>query len=450
MSKNSRRAGSACTAAGLMIAFMPAVQTASAQQLDYDRTTFLHGLGSSPAIWRATWPELGGVSTRDYLRRTIKLGPDSAPNLFLDSTFVVQQQTLNSFVGREAGANPTASNRHVFIGHSLGGLVARGAYAANPERVAGIVAVATPHRGVIIADSGDLANAYLKDFTARLESAKTAAKQLGYIVGIVPIIGLWPADALISGSHAQLPNTTGATAGLRVPALRDLSRTSGVIAGSAVVQGGFANYVGDAGLPRATVNGRVPFGHAILRLAAVQDPTKDSDAEFRALKRRKDNAVKGLRKCRNLGYGIIVGSDQARRCGRGADALVGLDARYAGFINGTENGIVRYDAVGYGRLPVYGQVPRNIPFDGVVPEEQSRYPGLTDANFVFTALETNHQNIYRVERGVIEIGRAMLRIGMESTGQPLSSVATISAAPMLKRAPIGSPRRRAPARPALR
>jgi len=206
-------------------------------------------------------------------------------------------------------------------------------------------------------------------------------------------------------------STYGAEAITKLPALADLGPGSAVIAGDAAVPGGLARYTGDAAIPRANVYGTIPYGHAVLRLAASTQPGKHSETEFGELKKKKDGGVSGFRKCAHLGHFTIVMSSAAGRCQRAAKALLSLDARWAGFVNGTEVGVLYRQPVS--GQAVMGQVPRKVAFDGIVPTERSRYPGLTDLTFDFGVADANHQNIYKLQSGLNRVSEAMLAIGMD-------------------------------------
>jgi hypothetical protein len=123
----------------------------------------------------------------------------------------------------------------------------------------------------------------------------------------------------------------------------------------------------------------------------------------------RSKAKELLKACKWVGHLTIVLTYQARQCARGDRALGRVDETWARYTNGTAPTTFRL----WGRQ-FTKQVARKIPFDGVVPNESSRYPGLTDPNLDLPPVDgANHQSIYRRQDGVGSILTAMRRIQMD-------------------------------------
>jgi hypothetical protein len=134
----------------------------------------------------------------------------------------------------------------------------------------------------------------------------------------------------------------------------------------------------------------------------------------------KDEGLSALGSCRTLGNWTFNITDPGNRCERAYYLLAYLDQVWELVVNGTEYGLIRR---GFGNVPAaYGQVARKVPSDGVVPNERSNYPGLTDPLYNFLADGTNHLDIYRNPIGVGRIAEAMGKIGMQdpNSGPPTS------------------------------
>lgn len=374
-------------------------------QLAYDRTTFLHGIGSSDTIWKKTYPELGGQTSPDYLRRQVYLKAVGTPYLNEGAPEAKDQTAGLRYAGQRNNLTrflTDTGGQHVLIAHSLGSLVARGAFAADgvgAQRVTGIVTIAAPHQGAWIADADSAARArdYVKELRYRLGRAERNIKlYLGTLFGVgatlfaiedlITALDLKSSGGLPSGEVDALP---------LLAALPDLGPNAEAVRT-------LNAYRGDAGIPRANIRGSIPIGHALLRLAAAS-----GQSSFEELKSRKDKALSLMRKCRNLGNWTFNATDPGNRCQRAAAMLGALDARWAAYTNGTEYGLKS-------TFPLqYGQVPRRVPFDGVVPNERSNYPTSNGLAYDFTVLGASHQDIYKGQDGLNAVAEGMIRMRME-------------------------------------
>lgn len=147
----------------------------------------------------------------------------------------------------------------------------------------------------------------------------------------------------------------------------------------------------DAVLPRANIVGRVPYKNAAIRLAAGFQG-KSEEAQIGELKKAKFL----FKVCKYSGYITLVLSRQARQCGFALRVVDRIDDSWARFTAGTVNGS-----------------GRDVPSDGVVPNERSNYPGLTGPTNLPAVDGATHVSIYRINSGVAQIERAMRLIRME-------------------------------------
>lgn len=408
--------GAVAIAAGCALLSAP---SAGAQSLDYTQTDFAHGLASAPAIWQKPYGELNG-SAIDYLAARVPLGGVTTPAFNPGTTtFTNQVDILSDVVYYQNG-------RHVVVGHSLGSLVARGTYlglgtnVVPPTEVragvAGIIAIAAPHQGAVIADSVDKAVGFLLDVQRRVNDGVGAVRLSSWVIG-----GLLGAltGGVIGGVAGGITAGTGALYGglFGVPAYglfiayqaRDAGISIGEIQGitraralpdlspnSAAIWALNSN-TADAAIPRANIVGRIPAKDALLRLsAALQD---QSEADVIGKKR---SGMLGFRICKYGGYATLIMSRSARRCGFAIRVLDRVDDTWVRYTSGTEDRGGR-------------QVARIIPSDGIVPNERSRYPGLSDPQFDPPAVDgANHQNIYRRGAALDRVVSAMQGFGMVS------------------------------------
>lgn len=405
-SRNVR--GAACAAATLASVLGTALPRAAHAQdpLPYENTTFLHGLGSSDRIWTSPYGVLGGRTSLDYVAGRVYLRTVHAPwlNEGADGTkdrtpglrLAKQRDNVVAYLSGNAG-------RHVLVGHSAGSLVARSTFPSpgiGPQRVSGIVTIAAPHRGALVADSATQALGYVNDMLASTKAAEGNVKLYLGALGLLSLAlkSLWLAvpDVLtaleLQGGGDFSTGDVGALPQLQL--INDLGPGD-----SAIVA--LKGDMRDGVVPRANVKGSIPHAHALLRLAAAGAGAPS----FEELKSRKDKGLSLLRKCRNMGNWTFNATDPSNKCQRAARMLDGLDNRWAAYVNGTE-----YGRVSWGRM---GQVPRKVPFDGVVPNENSVYPSSGGRLFDYTVPGASHQDIYKQPRGLDFAAQGMLDIGME-------------------------------------
>jgi len=122
--------------------------------------------------------------------------------------------------------------------------------------------------------------------------------------------------------------------------------------------------------------------------------------------------VKLFKGCKKINYLMVFRIEAARRCSYAARVLGRIDDRWTRYVNGTES------KPGF-LFPI--EVPRDVPFDGIVSNERSRYPGLTNPDWDLPVVDSaNHQNIYKRRDGLGRIAQAMILIGMTQapTGLP--------------------------------
>ena len=377
-------------------------RAAAAQALAYTHTDFVHGFASSREIWTEPRAELG-ASTRDYVGARVPLGRVLLPAYPVTARYDSALANVSRYVYYPAG-------RHVLVGHSLGALTARGAYlgltgvapdqaAAVRAGIAGIIAVAAPHRGAPIADNADAAKGMLLDTQRRVNDALAAAKVpialWTFLVGSAAggtgagLFGGTAAFVLIDKEVGNQRISVDDVARLTtVPSLLDLGPQDAAITR-------LNASTADAAIPRANIVGRIPTKHALLRLQETMNGTPYAD---QVEKLRKARLL--FHGCKYVGYYTLVMSRTARRCGFALRVLDRVDDSW-----------VRYTIGNGGRS-----------FDGVVPTERSEYPGLTDPLFKLPVVEgANHFSIYQTRSGADRIVDAMrlLRMnGAQATPAP--------------------------------
>lgn len=403
----------AAAAVAVAVALVIGTQTSRAQTIQYENTTFLHGTASSPVIWQTRYPALDGFTPPGYLSRQVNLRDVGAPDLNAgaqNDTVGLRYAGQRSVLGQYVGATP---GRHVLVSHSAGALAARGVTqlpAVGPQGVTGIVTIAAPHQGTWLADSAQVALRYVDDMGRAIDAAKRnvnlyIATAAG-LIAITKAFGFLPfvASEILTGYKLQrggdLP--TGGVGGLAAAAIiNDIGPQD-----SAVVA--LNGYRGDAAIPHANVRGTIPYAHALLRLAAANDPT----TSFDDLKRRKDQALSLFRNCKNMGNWLFNLSDPGNRCQRAANMLGALDAKWASWVNGTETGVTGRVLLGGRVYERRGQVPRKVPFDGVVSNERSNYPTTQNLAADLRVDGASHLNIYATKDGLNATAASMLSIGM--------------------------------------
>ncbi|MDQ3515882.1 MAG: hypothetical protein M3403_03810 [Gemmatimonadota bacterium] len=156
----------------------------------------------------------------------------------------------------------------------------------------------------------------------------------------------------------------------------------------------------DGAIPRANIYGTIPIKNAAIRLGQSQ---MDKDHEFDSAVRQRDGAVSGFKVCKYVAYATIVMGRTGRRCSYARKVLQRVDDRWTRYVNGA-------DANGR---------PRMIPFDGIVPNEYSRYPSTNGINYDSGPVGgVNHLNVYKTRAGLVQVVEAMRRFGMETKSTP--------------------------------
>jgi pimeloyl-ACP methyl ester carboxylesterase len=352
-SRVSTSVAALCIALGASFAARPA-----SAQLAYDGTTFLHGFNSNPGAWTST-------GTPEILGASVILGAHGyhAPKTDSSATINTQRDQFRTILNSYA-------DREVLIGHSMGGLVARATYIANATYVAGIVTVATPHEGTLLANNTPQIVAWLNDIRTRLGDAMAI---LGYP-------GRQRVDDLLLGGFATVQQFAQAKFGIGSPAVTDLRTDSPTISS-------LDAHTADA-VPHANVYGTIAFKNTLFRLA------NPDETSFQNALHQRNLALSFVKACRDIGYGTIILHSAGRRCSYAYHVLTRIDGHWSRWVNGTNaNGTDRY-----------------VPFDGVVPNERSVYPGTSNLNFVAT--NTHHLNITSSPAGRTAIAQAMLGVGM--------------------------------------
>lgn len=340
-------------------------------QLTYDGTIFLHGGNGEPSTWLA-----GSTPTR--LAAKIVLGPNGyrVPNTHGRRIAALQSAALRDSLNLYRGQN-------VLVAHSMGGLVARATYRQNSANIAGIVTVASPHQGMPIANNFNLAAAFALDAQNRVDNAWTAVGAM--TLGI---------NFLIKGRRLPLEAITEYTAKGNSDALQDMR------VGSATIND-LDGYTSDQPA-RANVYGTIPHQHAAFRMGLS---AQGNDGDFAAFVKDRNLLVTVFQTCKFVGYLSIIAHPIGRRCSLGRKMLRRVDDRwslYTTHVVGTSGATYQ------------------PPFDGLVPNARSVYPGLpfSDTRFNFQAYMANHNNISYSAVGVQQIANAMAAIGMQVVEQP--------------------------------
>jgi pimeloyl-ACP methyl ester carboxylesterase len=367
----------------------------SSAQIAYNNTVFVHGFASDGRIWYNNYSALGSVSPETYLGRQIALRNVLHPSLGEDKTYNGHLDTLQFLLSQQSGSS-------VLVGHSLGSIEARGDYVLRGDaaHVSALILLAPPHQGTRLADNAVVAAHFFTDVQRRVDDGVRSAKII-YFVGALAAavtatvfhVSPWVVNPLFAGiAYMILQYKADSDLGLdalyqllAVPAVSDLKTNSATIAA-------LNNNLSDAGLPRVNIIATLPSyrNAAILVKASMagQDPQATID--------QRDNAVKSFKTCKVVGYFLIVTSYQASRCSAAAKVLGRIDEEWMGFVNG-------YDGAGRAR---------NVPFDGIISNELSRYPTYTTLAFDTQVLGPNHQNIYSRRDGLDATVEGMRRVQM--------------------------------------
>lgn len=355
-----------------------AVASPAQAQLQYDRTTFVHGINDGPGRFRT--PDTPGILARD-----VNLGPrfDSGWNLVdLSSGSTIANQALEL---RRDWIAPTGG-QHVLTGLSMGGLVARRTYLDSSSNIAGIVTIGSPHQGAIIADNATKVTAYgarlVSDFVTSVINIILRPQAVGMLGLAISTLLNHLANHVIND---KLKPWVENLFGINSAALLDLKTASPSIAD--------LKARADTA-PHANVIGTIGKRNAPFRLAYS---ALYKDGDFDRDMRRK-NAIKSAAKtCAHMGYNWIVKTAWGKACHKIDRTIGSLDGRW---VTWTLNGNA------------------NLPFDGLLPNSYQQYPGGAQN---FQADGANHMNLQYHPAGISATARAMLQgIRMRPAGVAIS------------------------------
>jgi pimeloyl-ACP methyl ester carboxylesterase len=368
--------------------FIPATSFA---QLQYDRTSFIPGFSSDSSIWTQSYVDLGATPP-NYLAASVVIKIPEYPNLNTSARYPDQIASLGSFVNSVGG-------QQVLVGHSLGSLVSRGTYiedASARSRIAGIIAIAGPHQGTVLADSAIKARNFFGDAQRRIVAAipgiLAEAAVVSWLVAYAtdnPNAGmlLYLGTVGLVFKFGQALDLTKLYQLLQIPSLADLSPTSAAITS-------LNQNLTDSQIQRANVYGSIPIQNAALR---VFYSSINKDADFPGGVVLYNKAIAVFKSCKYFNYATIIGWNSGRNCAYAVKVLRRIDDRWTRYVNGT-------DANGR---------PRLVPFDGVVSNERSHYPTTAPISFDRLVPGVDHLNIYKTKLGLNQVTAGMLAIGMQ-------------------------------------
>lgn len=390
-------------------------------QLSYDRTTFIHGFASSPGIWTTPYPEIGNLTTPRYLAQQVVLGTVDAPdlNLFLPAIGAASQESnFRSFL---ANANSSATHRHVFVGHSMGALIARYNYVAYSDMrsyYAGEIALDSPLSGALVANNRVAVASYLMDLQRRLNDAMNTwethvAEKIWGSVDLPEFLLSRPVDASTTGpfigldvgkgmlayaTHILNGNdgaaVTRASDLLSLPALADLTTTSTFVT---QLEGSSADNV----IPRVSISSSIDHRDAILRLKSDFD-----GSDFRNNRTLYHRGMVLFAVCKVTGYVTVVTFHTGRTCGWAERALGRLNSRWTLYTTGAE------DRLG-------GLVQSGISFDGLVTIANEHFPGPNAQTYDPAPLpDVSHMEVYRKPAALDLTVAEMYAIGMKKYTPP--------------------------------
>jgi pimeloyl-ACP methyl ester carboxylesterase len=384
------------------LAILISVTQFAGAQLQYDRTSFLNGFASDSLIWTRATYELQ-TSPVSYLGAAIPLGMVRNPNVNKALRYSQHLQAIAPVI--------SAGGEHVLVGHSLGSLVARGLYIHRPEtrpHIKGILAIAALHQGAPLADNAQQAVNFFVDVQRRVDDGARAITIQAFVLWVISYYSPDPWRAIFSNiAMFFLQAAQGETFELgdllnipKVPAIRDLSPDSSAVQGLARFD--------DASIPRANVYGTIPFKHAAIRVGLSG---RGRDRDFASTVDSFNTGLIAFTACKYIGYATIVLGRTGRACAYARKVMKRVDERWVRYVNGTD---------GYGR-------PKYVPFDGVVPNERSRYPTPNALAYDVGVNGVNHQNIYTRQAGLDQVIEGMRRMGMVSGAPPPPPPSTLTA-----------------------
>jgi hypothetical protein len=335
---------------------------------------------------------LGNRSTIDYLSQYVDLKSVWHPSFpGKEPTFAYEWMSVRDTLSTRQG-------QHVLVGHSMGGMIARYVYLSAPDiqqNVAGIITVATPHQGAIMADSAEKLGYYIQVMQDRISAAKPWLEVAAVIIvdatfGI--IYGL-----LILDNNA--PHLEGGTSGqdfLESKGLPSLRTTSGEVS---TLNNGNA----DAAVPRANIVGRLTSNkYMALRIAAT---SRGRDEQ--SFIDNFNKAKAWFTACKWFYKATVIGLNPGKKCGMAARTMDHLNEMWQRYSSGTTCKMLM------NRCALI--VARDVPSDGIVPNERSLYPFRSSGAQFFEKLPvlgSTHFSIYQKEEGVRTIRDAMWDIQM--------------------------------------
>jgi len=357
-------------------------------QAQYDNTFFMHGFNDNSYRWTYDSP----ISR---LSQQIDLGIGSGPSSTTSTDFIDNQ-------ARQMRSNYLHSGRHVLVGHSSGGIVARRAYLstdptiASRDNIGGIITVATPHQGAPIVRA---ANRVLQASQYRMIDSyydMLANKFTGSASTLEQVLGGFILDFVQNYIVNRLKAFIRDQFGVDTPAAQDLRD------GSSAIQ---ALQVGDD-VPHANVYGVIEKRNAAIKVAAgmrYEDPQPWID--------RKNRVKSAVKLCSQMFYNAIIKTSVGKKCHQADDALGSFDDRWNDWTHGPN---------------------KSSPFDGFIPKDHSQYPGLPiDGPGNFRAADENHGTITRGGRGVAAIAGGMefvrMRRAVPSVGATITGPSSVEA-----------------------
>lgn len=359
----------------IMVALLAvmAVPVVLAAQLNYTHSTLVHGWNDTE--YRFLTPNTPGLLSRDMnLKQVQTPRVDGTLGIYARAD-ILRQHLYGS---------------HVLTGLSMGGLASRAAYDRNPNNIAAIITIATPHQGAPIADNADRVTTYganlVVDFFGTVIAIFYKAKHNSILSAVAAgLINDVARSVLTEVVKVHLDQQVGANNQAR----HDQKTSSPTIAA--------LNSKIDA-LPHANVYGTIPRRNAVFRLGFS---AFYNDAGFEPFVKKKNKVKSVVKACRQIAWNIIVRLEVGRVCNQIDRALGSIDGRWAEWTMGAE------------------ARNANATFDGFVPTSRSRYPGssLTDP-INFHASQTNHMNIQYKREGTDAIVRGMVLVGMERVTPP--------------------------------
>lgn len=347
-----------------MALFFPAIASA---QLNYTHTTLIHGFNDDSL--RLTTPNTTGL-----LSSYVNLKQVQTPSL--KGALAIDNQASN--------LRPYLVGSHVLYGLSLGGLTSRSAYFANSSGISGIVTVATPHHGALIANNATQVSGYAADVVSDFF---LTVYDILYRPQPTTILSMVTVDLFryVASQYVQIyvRGYLNTQFGAKSAALYDIRVESPTIARLNVADG----------VPHANVFGTIGRRNAVFRLAFS---SLYKDSEFDGFVRKKNMLKSAAKACRQIGYNIIIRTQVGRACNQVDNVIGSIDDRWA------------YWTLG----PVAKRSPAT--FDGLIPTSTSRYPGTSLGDLLnFHAVTTNHMNIQYYDIGIRRTAEAMLQIGMD-------------------------------------